>query len=248
MKKIIAGAIFILAFGGVASFAQTNKNFCSEIKFAEEQRLLYTGEPARISAEVNEEFKNYKIKYLWTVSGGEITRGQGTPEIELTPRFEDVDNNIFVTVKLDGLPENCVDTMSHTFAVTRRIIDFVWSDTFGHLPKNDLYGRLDNFFVSIRNDSGAEGLVVLEFNKADARAKKIKRLNEILAHVKRRKFASRLKFLISEADEEYTRFLLIPRGADLKQVIDESDLPKIIKGEDLERKIKELFPRKEKLK
>ncbi|HEX8737671.1 MAG TPA: hypothetical protein VF721_20230 [Pyrinomonadaceae bacterium] len=244
MKQIIAGVILILAFGGAAGFAQTNKNFCSEIKFAEEQSLLYAEKPAQIKVEVNEEFKKYKIKYLWTVSGGEITRGQGASGIELTPRPVDEGNNIFVTVKLDGLPENCLDTNTHTFAVACCSGHFSWFDQFGRLPKNDLYGRLDNFFVALRNDSGAEGLVVLEFGKAETRAKKIKRLNDILSHVKRRKFESRLKFLISEADEEYTKFLVIPQGADLKRVIFEDDLPKIIEGEDLERKIKELFPRK----
>lgn len=244
MKQIIAVVILILAFSTTVSFAQINKSFCSEIKFAETQSLLNVNEPAWINVEVNDEFRKYKIEYLWTVSGGKITRGQGTPKIELTPGSQDNGYNINVTVKLNGLPENCFDTSTHTFAVTRRSTD-TWFDKFGRLPKNDFYGRLDNFFVSIRSASTAEGLIALEFDKAESRAKKIKRLNEILEHVNRRRFdKSRLKFSISETDKEYTTLYVVPQGVKITQVIPESEVPNIIKGEEIERKIKELFPKK----
>jgi hypothetical protein len=244
MKQIIAGVIFILAFGSAAVFAQTDKDFCSELKFAETQRVLNIYEPVRINVEVNEEFKKYKIKYLWAASGGKITRGQFTSEIELTPGSVDEGNNIFVTVKLDGLPANCLDTNTHTFAVARSIIDPLF-DSFGRLPKNDLYVRLDNFFVAVRNSSDADGLIVLEFDKAETRANKIKRLNEILKHVNRRKFdKSRLIFSISEADKEYTKFYVVPQGAKITQVLSEFAAQNVIKGADFDRKIKELFPKK----
>ncbi|HLL99821.1 MAG TPA: hypothetical protein VK400_02095 [Pyrinomonadaceae bacterium] len=246
MKQFIAGVIFILAFGSAAAFAQIDKDFCSEIKFAEEQRLLNVNEPARINVEVGEEFKKYKIEYLWTVSGGKLTRGQGTREIELTPGSADEGYNIFVTVKLAGLPENCLDTHSHTFAVTRRIVDRIY-DRFGKLPKIDFYVRLDNLFVGLRNDPAAEGLIILAFDKTETRAKKIKRLNEILKHTNRRKFdKSRLKFfIVEEADEESTTLYIVPQDAKNTQVISQSEAQHIIRGEEIERKIKELFPPKQ---
>jgi hypothetical protein len=244
MRQIIFIIILVFAFSGAASYAQTNKDFCSEIKFDEEQRLLNVDEPAQIKVEVNEEFKKYKIDYLWTISGGKITRGQGTSAIELTPDFADNGYNIYVTVKLNGLPENCLDTNSHTFAVTLRSFD-PWFDMFGKLPKDELQGRLDNFFVALGNASDAEGLIVLEFDKNEAKAKKIRRLNEIVKHLNLRKFdKTRLSFLILETDKEYTKLYIVPRGAKFTQVISESDLPNIIKGEELDRKIKELFPKK----
>lgn len=244
MKQFIAGVILILALSNAAAFAQTDKSFCSEIKFAEEQRLLNVNEPAQISVAVGEEFKNYKIKYLWAASGGKITRGQGTSAIELTPGSEDQDSNIFVTVKLSGLPEKCLDVNTHTFAVTRPSWH-PWFDRFGKLPGYELEGRLDNFFVAIINDPAAGGLIVLEFDKAETRAKKIKRLNRILNHLNRRKFDKpRLKFLISEADEEHTKLYVVPQGAKITQVLSESEVQNIIKGEEFEQKIKTLFPKK----
>lgn len=246
MKQIIAGVIFILAFSNAAAvFAQNNKDFCSELKFDETQRMLNVNEPVRINVEIKEEFKKYKIKYLWAASGGKITRGQETSAIELTPGIEDNGNNIFVTVKLDGLPENCLDTNTHTFAVTRRSWH-PWFDMFGRLPgRYEVEARLDNYFIAIRNDSAAEGLIVLEFDKAETRAKKIKRLNKILEHINRRRFdKSRLKFLIFETDEEFTKLYVVPQDAKITQVLSESEAQSVIKGDELERKIKELFPKK----
>ena len=245
MKQIIAGVIFILACSNADGFAQTDKDFCSEIKFAEEQRLLNVNKPAQINVELGEEFKSYKIKYLWAASGGKITRGQGTPVIELTPGAKDEGYNIFVTVKLDGLPENCLETMSHTFAVARRAMDTPWFDLFGKLPTRAVEARLDNYFVALRNDPASEGLIALEFDKTESRAKKIKRLNIILAHVSLRGLdKSRLKFLLSEADEELTKLYIVPQGANLTRVFSESEVQSIIKGEEIERKMKELFPKK----
>ncbi|HEX9961826.1 MAG TPA: hypothetical protein VGB00_12885 [Pyrinomonadaceae bacterium] len=248
MKRIIIILISILAFGA-ASFAQTNENPCPQIKVIGPQSLSNIDEAEQLKIEASKEIEKYKIEYLRTASRGKITKGQGMPKIELTPRFEDVSNNIFVTVKLDGLPENCLDTMSHTFAVSRRAVDTPWFDRFGRLPKNDLYGRLDSFFVALLNAPTAEGLITLELDKTETRAKKIKRLNIILKHVNRRRFdKSRLKFLISEAVEEHTKLYVVPQDAKITQVLSESEIRNIIKGEDLEQKIKEFFPRKEKSK
>lgn len=244
MKRIIVTLILISAFGAVC-FAQTFENPCPQIKVTGPQSLSRIGEAAQLNVEINKELEKYKIEYLWTASGGKITRGQGTPEIEVTPVPGDEGANITVTVKLNGLPKNCPDSGSESIVVAPPNIDPIF-DSFGKLPKIELDGRLDNFFVAIMSDAAAEGLIVLEFDKTESRVKKIKRLNEILKHVNRRRFKSRLKFLISETDEEYTRFYVVPPGAKLTQVISESDLQNIIKGEELEQKIKELFPRKPK--
>ncbi|MDQ3798534.1 MAG: hypothetical protein M3384_03705 [Acidobacteriota bacterium] len=50
--------------------------------------------------------------------------------------------------------------------------------------------------------------------------------------------------MISETDEEYTKIYIVPQGAEIIQVIDESEVQNIIKGEEIEQKIKELFPKK----
>jgi hypothetical protein len=145
---------------------------------------------------------------------------------------------------LKGLPENCPDSGSEFIVVKQRDIHR-WFDMFGKLPNNELYGRLDNYFVALINDPTSEGLIVLEFDKNETKAKKIKRLNDISKHLKIRRFdRTRLSFLIAEVDKEYTRLYIVPPTAKFTEIISEPDLPNIIKGEELDRKIKELFPKK----
>jgi hypothetical protein len=197
MIQLVASVILTLAFG-VVSFAQADKNPCPEIIVIGPSSLVNVGESAQLNVEINKEIEKYKIEYLWTVSGVKITRGQGTPEIEVATDSVDESSNITITVKLKGLPENCPDSGSEILSIVWRVQDR-WFDMFGKLPKNDVYGRLDNYLVALRNDWTAQGLIALEFDKAETRAKKIKRLNEILKHVNYRKFdKSRLKFLISK--------------------------------------------------
>lgn len=243
MKQLIESVILILAFG-VVSFAQTNENPCPQIKVIGPLGLIIPGESAQLNVEINKEIEKYKIEYLWTVSGGKIVRGQSTPEVEVATDLEDKSPNIEVTVKLKGLPENCPDSGSEFIVLRQRDIHR-WFDMFGKLPRNYLYGRLDNYFVALRNDPTAKGLITLEFDKNETKAKKIKRLNDISKHLKIRRFdRTRLSFLIVEVDEEYTRLYILPPTAKFTEVMSESEVQNIIKGEELDQKIKELFPKK----
>lgn len=241
MKQIIASVILILAFG-VASFAQENS--CPQINVIGPQGLIDIEGSAQLNVEINREIEKYEPEYFWTVSSGKITRGQGTPEIEVATGLEDAGSNINVTVKLKGLPENCPDSGSEYIVIAARNIHY-WFDMFGKLPENTVYARIDNYLVALINDWTAQGVITLEFDKTETRAKKIKRLNRILAHINRRKFdKSRLKFLISETAEEYTKLYIIPQDKKISDVLSESENYQIIKGEEIEREIKKIFPKK----
>jgi hypothetical protein len=244
MKQIIFTIILIFACSFWA-LAQTSETPCPKISLIGPQELINIDEITQFNVEVSKEAEENKIEYQWTASIGKIIEGQGTPEIKFSAGSENAGSNFIVSVKLIGLPENCANSVSGTFAARPPIIDRFY-DMFGELPKkNYLYGRLDNFFVALRNDPTSEGLVVLEFDKKEKRAEKIKRLNEISKHLKFRKFdRTRLSFLIVEADKEYTRLYIVPAEAEITQVISESEVQNIIKGEVFDQKIKELFPKK----
>jgi hypothetical protein len=118
-------------------------------------------------------------------------------------------------------------------------------DNFGKLPKEDLYGRLDNFIVALRNNPDAEGFFFLELDKNQTKAKKLQTLNRIFKHLNYRKFdLTRISFLVSEHKEDWTILQIVPAGAQITQIISESDAENIIKGEEFEQKIKTLFPKK----
>lgn len=118
-------------------------------------------------------------------------------------------------------------------------------DSFGKLPKEDLYGRLDNFFVALRNDPDAEGFLFLEFDKNQTKAEKLRTLNKISKHLNYRKFdRTRISFLISEGKAEWTILQIVPASAKITEIISESAVQNIVKGEEFDQKIKELFPKK----
>jgi len=118
-------------------------------------------------------------------------------------------------------------------------------DSFGKLHQYDLYARLDNFFVALLNDPTAKGFVKLKLNKNENKARKIKQLNEISKHLSARKFdRTRITFAIFEVDEKYTTLYVAPQQASIKDVVFENENYKVIKGEEFDQKIKELFPKK----
>jgi hypothetical protein len=242
MKQLIGSVILILAFS-LVSFAQTTESPCPKINLVGPQSLLSIDESVKFKVESSTELEKYKIQYNWTISSGKITRGQGTPEIEFTAGIEDEASNIIVTVKLIGLPESCASSISDTFPVAP--VCRLAFDSFGKLDKEDLYGRLDNFFVALRNDPGAQGFFILELDKNETKTKRLRTLNEISRHLKFRRFdRTRFIFLISEGEAESTILHIVPPGAKLTQVISDADLQNIIKGEELDQKIKELFAKK----
>jgi len=57
-----------------------------------------------------------KLSYKWSVSNGEIVDGQGTPTLRV--RFTKPETSFTATVEVGGLPPDCENTVSCTFAVS----------------------------------------------------------------------------------------------------------------------------------
>jgi hypothetical protein len=126
-----------------------------------------------------------------------------------------------------------------------RIADPVPFDSFGKLSLNDQEGRFDNFFAFLSKAESSKGILVLELNKNESKSKKDKRLKEISRHFDLRKIdKSRIAFAVYQNDTEFTKLRLIPKIKDATDLYDESEGYKIIRGEEFEQKIKELFAKK----
>lgn len=241
MKQIISIAVLIFAFC-FAAFAQAND--CPEITIVTPNDTLVPGKPATISVAVGGKTAKTGLVYEWTVSAGGIVKGQGTPEIEFVATIEENEiANINVDVKITGLPKDCPNTASDIMPVAQRIFgDPV--DKFGKIALDDRKARLDSFLIQIANDPDGEGLIVLTLEKRDSRTYKISLLKNILKFLEWRKAdLTRISFAISEQDfDEQTTLWLVPPGAKLP--IAEDEYYEIIKAEELDQKINELFPKK----
>ncbi|HEX9961827.1 MAG TPA: hypothetical protein VGB00_12890 [Pyrinomonadaceae bacterium] len=119
-------------------------------------------------------------------------------------------------------------------------------DSFGKYFAKDEKGRFDNFFIALSKDKSMDAIVVFELDKNESKAEKRKRLTEISKHFNFRKIdKSRFTFIVYEEEEEFTRFWLIPKNKNWDDLLSVEDRDyKLIKGEEFEQKINELFPKK----
>ncbi|MDQ3798002.1 MAG: Ig-like domain-containing protein [Acidobacteriota bacterium] len=151
------------------------------------------------------------ITYNWTVSAGTIESGQGTPTITVSTTGLQ-DTNVTATVNIDGtgLCTECGRTFTETGSVGRPPLVPPF-DTFGRLQNDEVRGRLDQYFVALRNDPAASGYILI-----DAPDREFNRLRTlILNHARLRRFPTD-RITIEQGDatatEPTTRLYVIPAG------------------------------------
>jgi hypothetical protein len=119
-------------------------------------------------------------------------------------------------------------------------------DRFGESRLNDEKGRFDNFFITLSKDKNAQAVVFFQLDKHESKAEKRQRLREISKFFNLGKIdKSRFTFLVYEEEEEFTTFWIIPENTSWNDLLYFEDKDyKLIKGEEFEQKIDELFPKK----
>ena len=101
------------------------------------------------------------VTYNWTVTGGTIESGQGTPSITVRTSREDAGNTITATVQLGGLDPNCNCTTSASEnGPVDRNPEAILVDEFGKLANDDVRARLDAFFVELQNNPSNQGYII----------------------------------------------------------------------------------------
>ena len=191
---------------------------CPTVSISGPSSVVTPGETMTFTANVSGGTAE-NITYSWTVSAGTIESGQGTPSITVSTTGLQ-STNITATLEISGtgLCAECPRTMSETGSVgtVRGIPPF---DTFGPLPNDDVRGRLDNYFVALRNDPTATGYIVIDGPERDA----ARRETLIRNHMRLRRFpADRITIVRGDASagEVFTRLYVIPAGrtsADIEQ-------------------------------
>lgn len=244
MKHIVFSTILIFTFCFVV-FAQAKENQCPEIKFISPNQVIQPGESVIFEVKVGEDTEKYNLSYEWTFSKGKILRGQGTSRVEFFAAREDEGTNFEVSVKIIGLPKDCSDTYSDIYPVANLPIGEP-VDRFGKLKTSDEYkARIDAFMISINQDPSYEGLILVALDKGDSRNYKIWGLKQIYKALIFRKYdLTRITFAISEANyEERISLWIVPPEA--KYPTNAPDLDEtIIKAEEFNQKINELFTKK----
>lgn len=243
MRQIIFITVLIMALCWTVC-AQTVINSCPEIKFLNSKTVL-PDESTILTVEVDENSDKDNLRFEWTFSVGEesagkILKGQGTPQVEFFISEEYSGGNLTINVKVLGLSPSCPNVLSDSLWIENIIEES--SEPFGKVTLNEYREKLDRLFSSLENNPRAEGLISISFDKSNNRKYKISLLKNIKKHITFRKFdPARITFAVTEkGSTEENIFWLIPSGANFPRYIRKRNY-QIIRAEDLETEIKELF-------
>ncbi len=157
------------------------------------------------------------VTYNWTVSAGSIESGQGTPSITVRTTSDMAGSNVTATVTIGNIGQdpscNCDVDASETAGVAPRPEAFV-VDEFGVVANDDLKARIDNLYVQLGNNPGAQGYIINYGTAAE-----IRRRNAVInSHIRMRGLdASRITFIDGPSDGTgiRTRLMVVPPGADV---------------------------------
>ena len=234
--------IFAFCF---AAFTQTNEISCPKYIITSPNEIIIPDKPASLIIRSDEakETTLKKLEYIWTSSSGKISRGQGTSKIEFLATKEDFNKNITFTAKIIGLPKTCDNIVSEVFPVIPRPREPHPIETYGKQKLNVEKAILDNAFIALNENDSYNLIIDLEFDKNDKRNYKISRLRKIYEFIKFRKHNLRqVLFLISDGDAELTKLWIAYPKAEISDI--KVGNYTIVKAEEFNQKIKELFPKK----
>lgn len=101
------------------------------------------------------------LTYSWTVSGGTIESGEGSPSISVRTTPDMAGSNVTATVTIGGLDPNCqCTTQASETAQIDTIPQAVMVNEFGRLSNDEIRAQLDNFFADLSNNPNHQGYVI----------------------------------------------------------------------------------------
>jgi hypothetical protein len=124
-------------------------------------------QPFTVTANVTGADASKSLSYVWSVSSGTITSGQGTSSITITQSDDCL--TMTATVEVKGLDASCQSTASCS-----TVTDCCWDvpsrryDKYGDLAFADEKKRLDHFAEQLKNEPSAQGYIMV-YGKRGAR-------------------------------------------------------------------------------
>lgn len=217
MRKLLNTSILVFAFCFCA-FAQTdNIENCPVISVFGPSGIVEPNNPAQYTAAVDTKGKNLNIEYVWSVSAGEILKGQGTKILIVRqPERE----NLTVTVKFNGLPKNCPNTVSESLAISidyqaRQLDEF--SEPFAQISQ----ARIQAILNRLQEDP--TGQLYIIFRHKEKTSRKVARRKELEIYdslIKHGADKDRIRVINDFGQSEVVKFWLVPAGANPPEIKD----------------------------
>jgi len=168
--------------------------------------------PVTFAANVTGGSPNVTPTYNWTVTGGRIIAGQGTPAISVDTTGL-AGQTIRATLDVGGFDVPCPASCSVSVPIEIKPRKF---DEYYDIARNDEKARLDNYAIQLQNEPGAHGYIIVypslkaKSNEAQARAT---RISDYLVN-SRGVDASRFTIIMGGARDGWmTELWIVPPGA-----------------------------------
>ena len=160
----------------------------------------------------------HSVKYIWSVYGGVVVSGQGTPRISIRPNSY-VAVQVSATVHVDGLPNKCSNFATDSAVSVcdpERIFWGIWT-TYGDVTWKEERERLDDFVIRGLDENPDKVAYMEKSFKYDVpwqtRAAIIRKIKDYVYNVKKipiKKFFIRE---ISLGPSNSTKSQLVPENA-----------------------------------
>ena len=149
-------ALILLSYSSQGALAQENRGqVCPLINVSRVEPSV--GSTVIYKANVQGGDSLVTPKFNWTVNVGKITSGQGTSEVSVEAEGN---NTITVTVEVTGYASECPNKASNTMIVEHVGLARKF-DEYHDLKFNEERLRLDQFAITLHNEPGAMGCIIV---------------------------------------------------------------------------------------
>lgn len=173
--------LLVPATGDTTSFSNLPQGECPAITIETPNPVICPDARITFTASVTNGEVNAQQRFNWTISGGRITRGQGTPTITVaTAAAQEGPGGVRANVELVGPGNNCSQTFSHAVDVTPFCPERKY-DEYGNLPFEEEKARLGLFAAQLRGTPDTMGLIIIrpgakmEVGESEARRERARR-------------------------------------------------------------------------
>ena len=225
--------LLIALFCANSVYTQTEQN-CPKLELVGPTGILSTGDNAEFRVAAKDGTDDISAANIqWTVSLGTITKGQGTPTIDVSTPSAGMSK---ITAKVTATSPACNSLLSGEWRIVYRSFDPV--DDFGKVSRWEAQARIDNMFTQIKLIPNSKGIFMMRFEPGATPAYKTSRIRLFLQCIKYRKYdLTEVSFYFEpENGDERTIVLIMAAGSKF-----EYGPSRLIKGEEISSKLKTLF-------
>ena len=190
---------------------------CPTVTIECSANLVCPGEPTTFIAQIKGGDPSLPSKFKWKLSAGTITGGQGTSTITVDTRGLG-GQSITATVEMDDVSAMTPDCPK-TASCIRQVANCDYGrkfDEYGEILLEEEAGRLDNFAIQLKNEPGAQGVVIVYgrfgYKRSDIQA----RANRIKAYLVDKHDIESERIVIvtgGNVDESTVELLVFPLGS-----------------------------------